>query len=250
MNWIYICYVEESRPPPWSNGQNSWLQNGDVLCFLRGMNWIYICYVEESRPSLWFSGQGSWLQIQMSGFDSRRYNIFWEIVGLEWGPLSLVSSIEGLLGRKGRVSGLEIREYGRRDPSCWPRAILYPQNLALTSLTSGGRSVGIVRSRTQATEFSLIYASVLLWGAVVAVANSWPRVLVSHWSTIRMTQAEQTLTTWRKIILYVYVCKEGMFVTRGRERGNIMRHFRQLASNCLFHIIYLITRKCTDVSFS
>jgi hypothetical protein len=29
---------------------------------------------------------------------------------------------------------------------------LYPQNVALTSPTSGGRSVGIVRSRTQATE--------------------------------------------------------------------------------------------------
>jgi hypothetical protein len=27
-------YVEESRPPLWSSGQSSWLQNGDVLCFL------------------------------------------------------------------------------------------------------------------------------------------------------------------------------------------------------------------------
>ena len=34
---------------------------------------------------------------------------------------------------------------------------LYPQNLALTSPTGGGRSVGIVRVRTKATEFSLIY---------------------------------------------------------------------------------------------
>ena len=31
---------------------------------------------------------------------------------------------------------------------------LYPQKLALTSPTGGGRSVGIVRSRTKATEFS------------------------------------------------------------------------------------------------
>jgi hypothetical protein len=30
---------------------------------------------------------------------------------------------------------------------------LYPQKLAITSLTSGGRSVGIVRSRTQTMEF-------------------------------------------------------------------------------------------------
>jgi hypothetical protein len=33
-------------------------------------------------------------------------------------------------------------------------APLYPQKLALASLTSVGRSVGVVRSRTQATEFS------------------------------------------------------------------------------------------------
>jgi hypothetical protein len=34
------------------------------------------------------------------GFDSRRYQIFWEIVGLERGPLSLVRIIEELLERK------------------------------------------------------------------------------------------------------------------------------------------------------
>ena len=33
---------------------------------------------------------------------------------------------------------------------------LYPQKLALTSPTSGGRSVGVVRVRTKATEFSLV----------------------------------------------------------------------------------------------
>ena len=32
--------------------------------------------------------------------------------------------------------------------------LLYPQKLALTSPTGGGRSVGIVRVRTEATEFS------------------------------------------------------------------------------------------------
>ena len=31
------------------------------------------------------------------GFDSRRYQIFWVVVGLERGPLRLVSSIEELL---------------------------------------------------------------------------------------------------------------------------------------------------------
>jgi hypothetical protein len=37
------------------------------------------------------------------------------------------------------------------------REVLYPQKLALTSLTGGGRYVGIVRSRTKATEFSLVF---------------------------------------------------------------------------------------------
>jgi hypothetical protein len=53
-------------------------------------------------------------------------------------------------------TGLESREYGRRDPSRWPRGTLYQQKLVLTSPTSGGRSVGIVRSRTRVTEFSFI----------------------------------------------------------------------------------------------
>jgi hypothetical protein len=88
------------------------------------------------------------------GFNSRRYHIFRVAVGLERGPLNLVSTTQELLGRKRSGSGLENREYGRRDPSRWPRGTLYPQKLALTSLTSGGRSVGIVSSRTQATEFS------------------------------------------------------------------------------------------------
>jgi hypothetical protein len=69
--------------------------------------------------------------------------IFWEVVGLERGPLSLVSTTEEPLGRKSGCSGLEIREYGRRGPSRWPRGTLYPHKLALTSPTSGGRSVAI-----------------------------------------------------------------------------------------------------------
>jgi hypothetical protein len=49
-------------------------------------------------------------------FDSRGYQIFWEVVGLERGALSLVSTIEELLGRNSSGSGLENREYGRGDP--------------------------------------------------------------------------------------------------------------------------------------
>jgi hypothetical protein len=35
------------------------------------------------------------------------------------------------------------------------------ETLALTSPTSGGRSIGIVRSRTQATEFYLVFLCIL-----------------------------------------------------------------------------------------
>jgi hypothetical protein len=59
------------------------------------------------RPPLWSSGQSSWLQIRRPGFDSRHYQIFWKgekkrktVVGLERGPLSLVSTTEELLDRK------------------------------------------------------------------------------------------------------------------------------------------------------
>jgi hypothetical protein len=54
-------------------------------------------------------------------------------VGLERGPLSLVNTIEELLEKKSSGSGLERREYGRRDPSHSPRGTLYSQKLALTS---------------------------------------------------------------------------------------------------------------------
>jgi hypothetical protein len=40
-------------------------------------------------------------------------------VGLEWGPLSLVSTIEKLPKRQNSGSGLENRDYGRREQSFW-----------------------------------------------------------------------------------------------------------------------------------
>jgi hypothetical protein len=103
-------------------------------------------------PPLWYSGQSSWLQIQRSGFDSRSYHIFWEVVGLERGPLSLVITIEELLAGNCSGSGLDNLECGHGDPLRWPRDTLYPKKLALTSPTSGGRLVGIVHSRTKAME--------------------------------------------------------------------------------------------------
>jgi hypothetical protein len=87
------------------------------------------------------------------GFDSRHYQIFWEVVGLEQGPVSLVSTTEELLGRKSSDSGLENREHGCRDLLCWPRNTLYLQKLVLISPISGSRLVGIAHSQTKGTEF-------------------------------------------------------------------------------------------------
>jgi hypothetical protein len=101
---------------------------------------------------MWSSGQSSWLQIQGPGFDSRRYQIFWEVVGLERDSLSLLNSIEELLERKSRSSGLEKRDYGSRGSVSLTALHPLSAKVGITSLTNGGRSVGIVRSRTQATD--------------------------------------------------------------------------------------------------
>jgi hypothetical protein len=76
-------------------------------------------------------------------------------VGLERGPLSLVSTNEELIGRKSSGFSLENLEYGRRDPLRSPCGTLYQQK-DTTSPTSGDRSVGIVRSWTQVTEFFFV----------------------------------------------------------------------------------------------
>jgi hypothetical protein len=117
-------------------------------------------------------------------------------VGLERGPLSLATTTEELLGRKSSGSGLENREYSRRYPSRWPRGTLYPQKLAITSPTSGGRSVGIVRSRTQKlcwdwlwtiTEVPKILLSTLSWNTLSLLSSFNVRNQVSHpyWTRAR-----------------------------------------------------------------
>jgi hypothetical protein len=66
-----------------------------------------------------------------------------------------MTTIEELLERKSSGSGLENQDYGRKETAALTTPHFFPQKLALTSLTSGGRTVGIVRSRILATEFVL-----------------------------------------------------------------------------------------------
>jgi hypothetical protein len=128
-----------------------------------------------------------------SGFDSRRYRIFWEAVGLERDPLSLVSTIEDLLERKSSGSGLESREYGHRDPSRWPLGTLYPQKLALASPTSDCRSVGIVRSWTQATELVIQGCRAQFNSAKQETNREY------MWSKCRGKYRDLSVMKWRKL---------------------------------------------------
>jgi hypothetical protein len=52
--------------------------------------------------------------------------------------------LRSYLNEKVAAPVLKTEINGRGDPLRWPRDTLYPQKLALVSLTSGGRSVGIV----------------------------------------------------------------------------------------------------------
>jgi hypothetical protein len=62
-------------------------------------------------------------------------------VGLERSPFSLVSTTEEPLGRKSSGSGLENRDYGRRDSSRSPYGNLYPQKVG-TTFVEKRRSLG------------------------------------------------------------------------------------------------------------
>jgi hypothetical protein len=72
-------------------------------------------------------------------------------------PKIKLTPLRSYLIEKYRLLSRKPTEYGRRDPSRWPRGTLYPHKLAITSPKSGGRSVGIVRSRTQTMEFSFFF---------------------------------------------------------------------------------------------
>jgi hypothetical protein len=73
-----------------------------------------IHFVQAVKDRLWSSGQSSLLQIRRPG--SSPGTTKKKVVGLERGPLSLVSATEELLDRK-VAACLENREYGWRDPS-------------------------------------------------------------------------------------------------------------------------------------
>jgi len=72
-----------------------------------------------------------------------------------------VCQLRSYLNEKVAAPGLENRRLTAVGTRCADHVTpLYPHKLALTSPTGGGRSVGIVRSRTKAPEFIYIYICV------------------------------------------------------------------------------------------
>jgi hypothetical protein len=137
-----LCSVScfESRPEHCRDWRFSWCTlNARILPRLSNIYILhklyYYYYYYYYKWHLWSSGQSSWLHIQRFGFDSRRYQIFWEAVGV----VGLVSTIEELLEVKSRGSSLENQDYGVEIRCADYSTPLYTQKLALTSPTSRGR---------------------------------------------------------------------------------------------------------------
>jgi hypothetical protein len=90
------------------------------------------------------------------GFNSQNYPILWQAIGLEWDALSLVRITEELREWKSGGSCLgnwELRLWGAVGLTTQHNL---PPKLAITSPTSGGRSLGIVRLLTTPSSFFVL----------------------------------------------------------------------------------------------
>ena len=133
--------------------QRALIDTGATLC-CRLIIIIIIIIIITNWPPLWSSGQSFWLQIQRSRVRFPALPDFLSSSGsgtgstASWDQLRsyLNKKSSGFRSRKQRLTAVGTRCADHVTP-------LYPQKLALTSPTGGGCSVGIVRSRTKATEF-------------------------------------------------------------------------------------------------
>jgi hypothetical protein len=123
-----------------------------------------------------------------------------------------VSTIEELLGRINNGSGLKTEFTAGGILHADHVAPLYPQKLSLTP-TSGGHSVGIIRSRTQATEVVLprnicvwLHSEHALHGCVGG------ETLITDREQERMNLANErkpVIVQWRQTVSSIYKPGEG-----------------------------------------
>jgi hypothetical protein len=126
------------------------------------------------RISLWSSGQTSWLQIQRSRVRFPALPDFLRSSESGMGSTQPREDNWGATWKESSGSGLETEMNGRGDPLRWPRDILYPLKWAITSPTSGGRSVGIVRWRIKALEFFFVFLMISIY---YFPKKHWPAAL-------------------------------------------------------------------------
>jgi hypothetical protein len=87
-----------------------------MLLLLNFVEYTQTCQnIEEFVPAYNTHNRLCGLVVRGPGFDSWHYQKSWGVVGLEQGPLSLMSTIEELLGRSINGSGVESQEYGHGD---------------------------------------------------------------------------------------------------------------------------------------
>ena len=166
-----------------------------------------------SGPPLWSSGQSFWLQIQRSRVRFQALPDFLSISGSETGstqPRELNWGATWIKKVAAPVQKTEIN--GRGDLLPWPREPLYPQKLALTSPTGGGRSVGIFHSRTKATKFVcfwlMICSSSLISNYAVVHFYAVSSSLILVWPLwVRFPESLPTkLLNLLFCVLFVYKC--------------------------------------------
>jgi hypothetical protein len=135
-----------------------------------GNNFTFLIPLWLYWQPLCSSGQSSWLQIQRPRVRFPGLPDFLRSSGSGTGSTQPREYNWRAAWKKISGSGLKNRDYGRMEPSRWPRDNLYQQKLALTSPKSGGRSVGIVRSWTQATE---LLSTMILISTYCPLTYTW-----------------------------------------------------------------------------
>jgi hypothetical protein len=129
---------------------------------LTGKQPIKVSPFTERGGSLWSSGQSSWLQILRSRVRFPALPDFPRSSGSGTGSTQSRVDNWGATWKESSGSGLKIEINGRGDSLRWPRDALYPLKLALISPTSGGRSVGIGRWRTEAPECFFMFLDIII----------------------------------------------------------------------------------------